>query len=548
MTTIPKVLLALVIGCSLSTADNSQGSYPVVNKCCRLDQSYNPELQECESSRNPLKSILWKVPEAFSLHNNSFLIRWKTESPPACSKEVQSVRVLYDSPVVDKSYFLDKYGKLLETSYSSYDEEFQLNHLPKHYCVDPTEDALIFQICPPRCDDEEPCIRKCCRVGEQLADTQEANCIESKEIRHDGNLPLFPSPTAPRDLVEPRFNSGYTALAVECNSLIKIPFPVKNHRKGHTRLPFKVLKNESIVFFDFSGKVWKYFDKPIDYCYERIREKGPGLHKNRKGKGSGFMTGVTRLTCWISFPSWVDAKKTPELCKSLAIASHFFGLMTLTWFSMYHFDSWWSFKEPKLVSVRKSDVIRFFEYCLVAVGVPLLIVAIALGIDANRQDTVDDLSCRSDIDNFFESLKSIYPNADNFHLHGNCFLAKHAHLAYWFDPILIILFLNLIFFVGITSRVGKRSNLTERRQYSTIIQVFMVVTTTWCIDTLGWIFEVDASYHLEIVHHVEAMALFVIFVCMGNHFENLRKKFIAVPTEPVDENDHNSSTDLESTH
>ncbi|CAG7720313.1 unnamed protein product [Allacma fusca] len=569
--------------------------------------------KKCELSLKPLKSNEWDVPGGFlSEADEMLLVRFKliTGRTPVCSQNITTVQIPAhpdDNYQADMSYVFEISGELVETTYNDEDDTSGVvrTHLVEHFCIDPSPDALIFRICPPLCNDQEPCIRKCCPPGYHFHfDTKE--CVILNKIAGPNRpLPFFGLKNQSENIGANLTKATRVALGhgfiqtCPLNLVISTGWKFAGDRK-----PYKVTSNGSILLFHGDVNMWKPY-KFKDYCVDHFYSGVNGTTlcedemdaiyvcggafagtstKENKLKWLKILASITliiALVCLlltaivvfllidrVNLHSWTrlsfvisefiflflfslifserfqSPSRYPKSCKAFAVIFHFTGLMTMCWLSIINFDLWWTFKVLKPTSSQKFDIRRYICYVCFALGVPLAIVSTALGIQHSRPrfqpsvSSAPDLICRKDveekirIDMEIRKSKIISPEYGE----RSCNLAVASLGAYWYGPLCFLLLANLIFFFATTSRMVSLRRMTRRASIEStsgqqsqsnqiFTKIFIVSGVTWNIELIGWLCGVDGKYRLDIVHHVQAMALFYIFVCKKEVIRNLQRKY-----------------------
>ncbi|CAG7831686.1 unnamed protein product [Allacma fusca] len=106
---------------------------------------------------------------------------------------------------------------------------------------------------------------------------------------------------------------------------------------------------------------------------------------------------------WIRHP-----ELNPALCQAFGITYHYSGLVTLCWLSVLNFDLYWTFKVLKPTRSVKFDHKRFICYVCFALGVPLIVVLTAVGIQ-NSKSKQGSPVCRKDVEEHMSNFNGIYP-------------------------------------------------------------------------------------------------------------------------------------------
>ncbi|XP_058125811.1 probable G-protein coupled receptor Mth-like 1 isoform X1 [Anopheles ziemanni] len=205
---------------------------------------------------------------------------------------------------------------------------------------------------------------------------------------------------------------------------------------------------------------------------------------------------------------------TGPACTMIAIMMHFFFLAAFFWLNTMCFNIWWTFRDLRPTSLEKSqEVCRLRIYEVYAWGVPLVIAGVAAILD-NLPDS-NDTYLRP---RFGEAKCWFYGNMEM--------------LTYFFGPIGILLFINLLLFAStarqLTCGLWKRDDVkstTERRglvsspSYSAALgrvclKLVVVMGVTWVADVISW--AVGGPNYLWIVTDlINALQGVFIFIVVG---------------------------------
>ncbi|CAG7720316.1 unnamed protein product [Allacma fusca] len=547
----------------------------------RPTTTLNYHVRRCEDATILLNST-WMIPVNFSQTNESFTVRLIPASPPNCSNDIKTTQIPSKEHVFkNPQFFLDTDGNLMESNETDYDF-LELTHLPHHFCIDTFEDTMIFRVCRPTCNEAEPCYRKCCPLGNYFNyDSQDCEPFESP---NNQSLPL-PVFNHLHHSVS-NVNRAAPRVTIAHGSLVNCTMISTGWSFANMKIPFKILSNGSVVTFFPKQNAWLTRDDFSDYCVDQFHSNKwemlcngeqdvlllcqNDVIVNYKDAWLGTVAKVTLIVALVAllltaiivfliidnvnlhswtrlsfvtsefiflflfsglYSKWFQHPEFyPVACKTFAIVFHYAGLMTMCWLSVINFDLYWTFKVLKPSSSTKFDVSRFFCYVCFSFGAPLVVVLTAIGIQ-NSKHNEHNLVCRKDVEEQINS-KLIYPDYGT----ASCSLAPGSLGAYWYGPLCFLLLANLIFFVATTRRMAHLRRMTRRasidsttgkqRQSNQIfLKIFIVSGVTWNVELIGWIFNVDPIYRLDIVHHLQAIAMFYIFVCRKSVLRSLQRKY-----------------------
>ncbi|CAG7720310.1 unnamed protein product [Allacma fusca] len=592
-------LLFLSIILILWLCQTVNSSKPVVitkvNKCCPLRHVYNEKTNRCEERADSSNSTQWNLNKTFvDDGNTSLFLEWQAYGFPDCPyNKLVTLNRSNKGSSSEVSYYVSNDGNLLELSYVN-DDDFTVNHLPKHYCIDPYTTGIVIRICPPTCDEREPCIRKCCSVGQHYRyEKGQYKCEKSNNTSYQ--LPLYPHASHSSNKTttsQPRFTSGYNSV-YWCQNGTALTMST-GWKFASVKKPFKVLSNGDIVYYHGKGHNWAMLNKPQDYCYDRLHYQDPKSQLCKKDvdilyfctpnsmttvdknslkwlKQLAYVTLIIAIVSLlltsiilfllidrVNLHSWtrlsfvtsefvflflfsliyakesLQPQTSPIACKMFAAVFHYTGLVTMCWLSIINFDLWWTFKVLKPTSNRKFDIRRFIYYMCFALGLPLLIVSVALIIQNSKPPKISKKQlCRDEADEIIALAKSqwISPGYGE----TSCTLSTGSLLPYWYGPLCFLLLANLVFFFTTTCRMVSLRRMTRRASIENtsghsqtnkiFLKIFIVSGVTWNIELIGWLLKVDPKYRLDIVHHFQAMALFYIFVCKKGVIRSLQNKY-----------------------
>ncbi|XP_053662114.1 probable G-protein coupled receptor Mth-like 1 [Anopheles marshallii] len=205
---------------------------------------------------------------------------------------------------------------------------------------------------------------------------------------------------------------------------------------------------------------------------------------------------------------------TGPACTIIAIMMHFFFLAAFFWLNTMCFNIWWTFRDLRPTSLEKSqEICRLRIYEVYAWGVPLVFAGVAAILD-NLPDSSDTY------------LRPRFGEAKCW------FYGNMEMLTYFFGPIGILLFVNLLLFAStarqLTCGLWKRDDVkstTERRglvsspSYSAALgrvclKLVVVMGVTWVADVISW--AVGGPNYIWIVTDlINALQGVFIFIVVG---------------------------------
>ncbi|KAL5291399.1 hypothetical protein ACFFRR_010665 [Megaselia abdita] len=200
-----------------------------------------------------------------------------------------------------------------------------------------------------------------------------------------------------------------------------------------------------------------------------------------------------------------DFSKHSGHCISLAVSIHFFFLAAFFWLNTMCFNIWWTFRDFRPTSLEKNqEVVRLRFYCVYAWGIPLLICCIA--------SILDNIPA-SPGDNFLRP---------RFGENKCWFYGDYEIFAYFFGPIGILLFINLMLFASTTRqltcglwKLDDVKSTTERTALGKVcLKLVVVMGITWIADLISWIVG-GPDYFWYVTDLINALQGVLIFIVVG---------------------------------
>ncbi|CAL8098922.1 unnamed protein product [Orchesella dallaii] len=247
------------------------------------------------------------------------------------------------------------------------------------------------------------------------------------------------------------------------------------------------------------------------------------LWKRQSIHGWTFLGYVVSLLLTFVFLSLAHLMSAGESdCSFIGIACHFFFLSTFAWLTALNFDIYWTFRSMNPNPGRSKEAIRFLCYSIFAIGLPVIIVSVGLILDEIYGDDPES--------------EVIVPRYGV----SRCTMDRQADLPYLFGPISVLLACNLILFPTtlyyiyksqkMAKMSGMKSNMLKHK-IRFFGKIFMLAGVTWIFEVISWACtEPGKPLHwiwklLDLVNILQAIAIFVVFVCNRKTLKELSEKF-----------------------
>ncbi|CAG9859335.1 unnamed protein product [Phyllotreta striolata] len=191
-------------------------------------------------------------------------------------------------------------------------------------------------------------------------------------------------------------------------------------------------------------------------------------------------------------------------CFCIAVSMLFLFLSAFFWLNTMCFNIWWTFRDLRPQSTEKSqERLRLRLYELYAWGIPLLITVIAASLDLSS-DSYDVLRPR-----FAES---------------NCWFSGDSEkLTYFFGPVGLLLFVNLLLFAltarELTCGLWKRElvkSTTERAALGRVcLKLVVVMGVSWIADLISFIAggPQEIWYATDLINSIHGVFIFIVVGC-----------------------------------
>ncbi|XP_014254265.1 G-protein coupled receptor Mth2-like isoform X1 [Cimex lectularius] len=203
-----------------------------------------------------------------------------------------------------------------------------------------------------------------------------------------------------------------------------------------------------------------------------------------------------------------------QFCILLGFAVQFFFLATFFWLNVMCIDIYWAFSGIKLRgTASERDRKKLLAYSFYAWGMPLIILAVTVGVDYS--DSIPSSSI-------------FKPNMGK----DRCFFkGRTATWTYFYGPMAVILFSNLILFSITAYRIwrhrretaqsfhrgdSRRHDGNESERFNLYLKLFLVMGINWISELISFMFGKDVPQYLwyitDITNTLQGVFIFLIFV------------------------------------
>ncbi|XP_060842363.1 G-protein coupled receptor Mth2-like isoform X2 [Rhopalosiphum padi] len=212
-------------------------------------------------------------------------------------------------------------------------------------------------------------------------------------------------------------------------------------------------------------------------------------------------------------------------CIFLAYTLQFTFLASFFWLNIMCFDLWWTFSgfRPLRGNTQENEENKFIIYSIYAWGCTTLISIITFGMDKLPYLLIDNIRPRIGI--------------------SSCWFGYLATLLYFYGPIGILLFSNLLMFIHTAIVIVKHmrdakvlrgsesqnnANHYEKQRFMLYLKLFIVMGVNWLAEIISWATDSDGSeyvwYVTDIGNSLQGVLIFLIFVCKKRVLNLLNKK------------------------
>ncbi|CAG7829985.1 unnamed protein product [Allacma fusca] len=217
------------------------------------------------------------------------------------------------------------------------------------------------------------------------------------------------------------------------------------------------------------------------------------------------------------------------LCVAFAAVAHFLYLSNFCWLTVTCFNLYWRFRGLNMISSSSRNYGLYFLYALFGWGLPLVFVTVSLALDKIFSYDLCNLV--------------LVPKYGA----ESCFVYKGSYGPYMIYPVAGLLCLNVTLFSVTTynfyayqkSTKIARENASEGiKLFVLIAKLFFVMGFTWIFEFIAWMFTgADRTWYWAIpdmINCLQALAIFVIYVCKPSIVASLRKRYpILIPLPSV---------------
>lgn len=245
----------------------------------------------------------------------------------------------------------------------------------------------------------------------------------------------------------------------------------------------------------------------------------------RNMHGKSLMCYVLGLSVGYTVLSMVQLRLFPGAsmpCLVSGYVVYFSFMVSFFWLNVMSFDIYWTFKGVK--GVRSTETKKFLFYSLYAWGMPVLLTATV--VTADNTDILP-VYLRPQ----FGTTRCLF--IDN----------KLIEFLYLYLPVLILVFMNVVFFVvtalriykiqcetsmvrrGDSKRHAKLDN--DRDRFGLYLRLFIVMGVTWSLEIISWAVDNNAwiFYVSDVCNCIQGFLIFSLFVLKQKIKRLIYKKF-----------------------
>uniref|UniRef100_A0A182IR24 G-protein coupled receptors family 2 profile 2 domain-containing protein n=1 Tax=Anopheles atroparvus TaxID=41427 RepID=A0A182IR24_ANOAO len=245
----------------------------------------------------------------------------------------------------------------------------------------------------------------------------------------------------------------------------------------------------------------------------------------RNMHGKSLMCYVLGLSVGYTVLSLVQLRVFPGSSMSCLISGYivyFSFMVSFFWLNVMSFDIYWTFKGVK--GVRSTETKKFLFYSLYAWGVPILMVIAVITVDNTDWLPV--------------YLRPQFGTTRCLFIEN-----KLIEFVYLYLPLLILVFMNVVFFVvtalriykiqcetsmvrrGDSKRHAKLDN--DRDRFGLYLRLFIVMGVTWSLEIISWVIDNNAwiFYVSDVCNCIQGFLIFSLFVLKQKIKRLIYKKF-----------------------
>ncbi|XP_053609581.1 G-protein coupled receptor Mth2-like isoform X6 [Plodia interpunctella] len=220
-----------------------------------------------------------------------------------------------------------------------------------------------------------------------------------------------------------------------------------------------------------------------------------------------------------------------SLCVVLSIIIYFPFEAAFFWLNVMCFDIWWTFSGKRGLSLeRLSSRARFNAYAAYAFGFATALTILVTGLE-------------------FSGMPPS-PWTPNLRRQG-CFFYGRARMIYLYGPVVILCFINLIFFILTAVKIvqiKKQTAVLKSKESSThdsqrndkqrlllYVKLYMVMGVNWILEVISVLYpELENFWKITDAYNVlVGVTIFIIFVCKRKIFRLIKKRYKQVKGDPM---------------
>ncbi|CAL8098246.1 unnamed protein product [Orchesella dallaii] len=217
-------------------------------------------------------------------------------------------------------------------------------------------------------------------------------------------------------------------------------------------------------------------------------------------------------------PEFTGLGKRGPICMTIAIGSHYFLFSSYSWLTVLNIDLWRTFKSLHMISPTDKRLKDFTIYSVLAWGLPFLLIASFVTVDEIYRDPITLV---------------VVPD----YATSSCSVADWSRGHYVYAPLAIFLLINgiltLLTFCILFRARRNASKLAsggpERYSAFLFLKLFCIMGVFWFFQMVSWYYNGDNKpwifLILDIIMHLQAVALFCLFCCNERTLQNLQDEY-----------------------
>ncbi|CAG7817253.1 unnamed protein product [Allacma fusca] len=597
--------------------DLSGKEHPFVNKCCHFNQSY--ENGGCvETGYRMDEDKRWKPPKTMIYEDNSTeladypvvfrlllaqpnckngVIEKIILNPPRQRRNADGSTETYE--INHPDVVLSPQGSLIWTDENNFTNTYQY----ENFCIDQVnKTAFVAVVCKPMCNEETPCIRKCCKP-EDLLDVGNQTCVPAhtpwNPHLYSSNLTnltrlddsslsyIVGVPRCQVYIIDMRKEKSEKFYALSNGSLMTV-LDDKKHVFSNNKFCVDGVAETYVGdldyqhFYDIAGHSGLESDQIAVICLDgndNDEEQMSWIFPLFAGVMSIsaiflILTAAVYLILWeyqnihgwlqfsyvvsllfaFSFLAFVQLFSPyilydyPEICEFFGSVIHFSFLSAFFWLTSMNFDLWWTFSgcRPLRASTRTGEKKRFAFFGLLSWGCAILIASTGVALDsAYKGDPV--------ISEFLPQF-----GTKNCYFHN-----ERSKLPFFYAPIGFLLCVNVIFFMSTilslhklqkdTRFATRQSSNQDKKRFVLFLKLFVLMGVCWVFEMISWLSvllspENEHTLKLaflftDILNALQGVFIFIIFTCKPNTCKQLEGQFKKLSVRLEESRDKTSESD-----